>query len=61
MNHEAVISMSKMSMLVGKDRRTIWRWWRKDKTFPKPLLINGRAVGFRSSDYENWLNGNWQA
>jgi prophage regulatory protein len=61
MNHEAIISNGKMEELLGKDRRTIWRWWRKDKTFPEPIQINGRAIGFRSSDYQAWLNGEWRA
>jgi prophage regulatory protein len=61
MTNEPLITIPEMSKLTGKNSRTIWRWWRKDKTFPAPLQINGRAIGFRSSDYQAWLNGEWQA
>lgn len=61
MNRNALISNDEMEKLVGRDRKTIWRWWSKEKSFPAPLQVNGRAIGFRSSDYQAWLNGEWQA
>jgi prophage regulatory protein len=61
MNQDAVIIPKKMSELVARDPKTIWRWWRKDKTFPVPLQVHGRTIGWRASDYQAWLNGEWQA
>ncbi|TOC20861.1 helix-turn-helix transcriptional regulator [Vibrio parahaemolyticus] len=33
----------------------MWRWWAKEKTFPKPILINGRCLGWRESELDNWM------
>ena len=38
----------------GVSRSTIWRW-RKAKIIPKPMLIGGRLVAWRSIDIEQWL------
>lgn len=56
MVQESIISPERMAELVGRSKKTIWRWWSKEKAFPKPVLVNGRAIGWRESDYKSWLN-----
>ncbi|MEZ8127959.1 helix-turn-helix transcriptional regulator [Enterovibrio norvegicus] len=60
MSHEVIILPDEMESIVGRNRKTIWRWWRKEKSFPAPIQINGRAIGWREADYQAWLNGEWQ-
>lgn len=54
-----IVSLQEMSVLVGRSSKTIWRWYRKEKVFPTPIEINGRAIGWRETDYQAWLNGEW--
>ncbi len=30
----------------NRDRRTLWRWWAKDKILPAPTRINGIFLGW---------------
>ena len=52
---ERIITIKEMSLLVGKNSKTIWKWWAKDKSFPVPVKLNGRAIGWKTSDYQDWL------
>lgn len=47
--HERVLSLDEVSQLLGRSKKTIWRWWAKEKCFPKPIQINGRSIGFKQS------------
>lgn len=53
---QPLISYKQMEVLTGRDRRSIWRWWAKDKTFPKPLMKGGVAVGWTVEQYNGWLS-----
>ncbi|WP_021024491.1 helix-turn-helix transcriptional regulator [Salinivibrio costicola] len=55
-----IVSLKEMSALVGRSPKTIWRWWRKEQSFPPPQQNNGRTIGWNEADYEAWLNGEWQ-
>ncbi|OOE87300.1 helix-turn-helix transcriptional regulator [Salinivibrio sharmensis] len=55
-----IVSLKEMSALVGRSPKTIWRWWRKEQSFPAPRQINGRTIGWRETDYQAWLDGEWQ-
>ncbi|MBB1440288.1 AlpA family phage regulatory protein [Shewanella sp. SG41-4] len=50
-----IIKYPEMEQLTGRDRRTLWRWWQKDQIFPKPLMQNGRAIGWSEDQYSTWL------
>jgi prophage regulatory protein len=54
-NTDRIISLQEMSGLTSRTPKTIWRWWAKDKTFPKPLMMNRRALGWKESTYTAWL------
>lgn len=50
-----IIKYPEMEQLTGRDRRTLWRWWQKDKLFPKSLMQNSRAIGWTEQQYKEWL------
>lgn len=53
---DRLISLAEMASLTGRTPKTIWRWWAVEKTFPRPILKNGRCLGWKTSVYEAWLN-----
>ncbi len=55
-----LISLQELSELVNKSKVTVWRWWKKDKTLPEPIIINGRCIGWKKSTIEEWLDTNTQ-
>lgn len=40
---------------IGVCKATLYRWIRKG-SFPRPLKLGPRAVGWRREDIERWLN-----
>lgn len=50
-----LISYKQMEVLTGKNRKTLWKWFAKDGTFPKPLTKGGRAIGWLPEQYQQWL------
>lgn len=52
---QPLINYKQMEALTGRDRRSIWRWWAKDKSFPKPIMKGGRAIGWKQEQYNEWL------
>lgn len=57
MARDRIMSLKEVSDSLGRSPRTIWRWWAKDKCFPKPIQINGRCLGGggRERDFVDWL------
>ena len=53
---DPVLSGGDVAILLGRSKKTIWRWWRKDKIFPAPIQINGRCIGWRRSTIDNFLD-----
>lgn len=51
-----ILSPKDVGKLIGRSTSTINRWWRKDGLFPKPLLMNGRTLGWREDVVLDWLN-----
>ncbi|EOD4741169.1 helix-turn-helix transcriptional regulator [Vibrio vulnificus] len=60
MTTERIMSLKEISQAVGRSPKTIWRWWAKEKTFPAPMLINGRCLGWPESEFLEWLKENSQ-
>lgn len=54
--YDRIIPVSLMCELVGRVPKTLWLWVRKG-FFPEPIRYNGRAIGWRESVYEAWLEG----
>ncbi|HCH5612493.1 TPA: AlpA family phage regulatory protein [Vibrio parahaemolyticus] len=53
---DRVLSLDEVAFILGKSKKTLWRLWAKDKVMPRPLMIRGRAVGYRASTLEKFLN-----
>ena len=49
-----ILRRNEVEQIVGLSRSTIYAMM-AEKTFPKPIKLGRRAVGWRSSDIEKWL------
>jgi len=54
MNTETVYRVGDVKKIVGLSKNTIYRQIKKGN-FPKPIRIGTRAVAWRSSDIQNWI------
>lgn len=52
---DRVIPMAEVARILNRSLKTIWRWHAKDKIIEPPLMINGRALGYRASTLESIL------
>lgn len=52
---DRIIPLQEMARLLNRAPKTIWRLWAKDGVLPKPLMINGRTLGWKESTYTAWL------
>ena len=50
----AILRRKQVEQVVGLSRSTIYQRI-KDETFPKPISLGGRMVGWRASDIELFL------
>ena len=48
------LRLPRVQTLTGLSRSTLWRMV-KEGTFPKPLRLGKKAIGWRESDILNWL------
>lgn len=55
-NFDRVMSLDEVAQVMGRSKKTLWRLWAKDKVFPKPILIKGRAFGWRESTINKFLD-----
>lgn len=53
---DPILSLNDASEIIGRSKRSLWRWYSKDKTMPEPLKVNGRAIGWRKSTFDAWLD-----
>jgi prophage regulatory protein len=58
MTKNQIISLAELANLMNKSKITIWRYWRKEKILPPPILLNGRCLGWKTSVIEQCLNEN---
>jgi len=49
-----ILRLPAVIAVVGVSRVSIWRWVRAG-TFPRPIRLGARAVGWRDSDVQRWL------
>ena len=49
------LRMSEVAERVGLHKRTIWRLIASE-SFPQPVPLGGRAVGFVESEIEDWMH-----
>ena len=53
-----LITPKQLQKMLNRSGVTIWRWWAKDKILPSPILIQGKALGWRSEIIEQWILDN---
>jgi prophage regulatory protein len=56
---DGLFTLHDLEKRFSRNRKTIWRWW-KNKTFPSPIQINGRAIGWRKSVIYAFERGEWE-
>ena len=49
-----ILRMTELCEKLGVSRTSIWRWCRAG-TFPQPVKLGRRAVGWRQTEVEEWL------
>ncbi|EJL6784796.1 AlpA family transcriptional regulator [Vibrio alginolyticus] len=52
---DRIIPMAEVAKIFNRSTRSLWRWYAKEKIIPKPLKVNGRAIGYRASTVEEIL------
>ena len=52
-----ILSITALSSLLNKSRVSIWRWT-KSGILPKPIMINGKTLGWQESVISQWLDDN---
>ena len=52
---DKILSVSDVCRLVNRSKRTIWRWYTKEKLMPRPMMVQGTAIGWRESVIYDWL------
>lgn len=55
-NFDRVMTPDEVAQMIGRSKKTVWRLWAKDEVFPKPILIKGRAIGWRESTINKFLD-----
>ena len=53
--HSQILRRKDVEAMIGLSRSTIYKLISQDM-FPKPVQLGTRAVGWRLSDIEDWLN-----
>lgn len=53
---DRVMSLDEVALVIGRSKKTLWRLWAKEKVFPKPILMKGRAIGWRESIINKFLD-----
>lgn len=52
---DRVLSLDEVAAILGRSKKTLWRFYAKEKIIPEPLKVNGRAIGYRQSSVESIL------
>ncbi len=52
---DRIIRLNELGAMLGVSPSTIWRWERAGH-FPSRLVIGARAVGWRLSEVNDWLD-----
>ncbi|EGQ7972281.1 AlpA family transcriptional regulator [Vibrio parahaemolyticus] len=53
---DRIIPMEEVAQILGRSLKTLWRWHAKEKIIAPPLKVNGRAIGYKSSTLEAFIN-----
>jgi prophage regulatory protein len=50
-----IVTIGELSKILSKSRTSIWRW-SKNNVLPKPLMVNGKTLGWKESTILEWLD-----
>ena len=54
--YDPIVRIKWVCEYLGVDQSTIFRWrYCKNSTFPEPLKLSSRSLGWRKSSIEKWL------
>jgi prophage regulatory protein len=51
-----IMTLTELAVLINKSKVTVWRYWRKERILPPPILLNGKCLGWKTSVIEQWLD-----
>lgn len=54
-NFDRILSLDEVAAILGISKGTLWRWHQKDKTIAPPLKVKNRAIGYKQSTIEAFL------
>lgn len=54
-DEDRLLSVDEVAFMMNRSKKTLWRWWSIDQSFPKPIIVNGRALGWRKSTIERFF------
>ena len=49
-----IIRLKELIKILSVSKATIWRW-RKSGSFPEPICLGNRVIGWRRETIENWI------
>jgi len=49
-----LLTINQVCEKVNRSRVTLWKWVQAGQ-FPKPLKIGNRTLGWKETDFNNWL------
>ena len=52
-----LLYIREVEQIINKSRATLRRWWMNGK-FPKPTLLNGFTLAWRTEVIEEWMDNN---
>ena len=55
MTPETILRIKHLCEMLRLSRATIYRLLASDPTFPRPITLSARAVGFLKADADAWL------
>lgn len=55
MHAQTILRFPHLAATLGISRATIYRLLKSDPTFPRPVTLSARAVGFFKVEVESWL------
>lgn len=55
MSHNNIIRLPELIKKIGLSRSSIYNLLKQDKTFPQPLHLSARAIGWFETSIDEWL------
>lgn len=53
-----LLSTKEVAKIINRSTTTLYRWWKIEGFFPKPILHNGKAVAWNEETVQQWVKSN---